>query len=79
MSLINGVWHDAKLDPPGTGHVNQTVLIVKQLKNGSKVITFGSYISCIYKPISGKWEGNWTTNNGKGNVLYWAPLPEIPD
>ena len=27
MSLKNGVWHDAVLDPPGAEHINKHVLI----------------------------------------------------
>ena len=78
MSLINGVWHDAKLDPPGAFEANKTVLIVKQNKNGEKVITFGVYNGVVHAS-SMLVEGTWSTNNGKGEVLYWAPIPKIPD
>lgn len=79
MSLKNGVWHDAKLDPPGADHVNKTVLIVKADKSGERSINFGRYMSNQYMPISKHWEGSWVTNNGKGIVLYWMPLPTIPE
>jgi len=79
MSTVNGVWHDAKLDPPGAKDINKTVLIVKANKNGDRVITFGAFMANTYKPISHRWEGTWTTNNGKGDVLYWMPLPKIPE
>ena len=79
MSTANGVWHDAKLDPPGAGDMNKTVLIVKQNKNGEKVITFGSFRGSVLHPGSMTWDGTWTTNNGKGEVLYWMPLPKIPE
>lgn len=36
MSLINGVWHDAKLDPPKDGEM---VLCVWRMKNGSRIIS----------------------------------------
>lgn len=78
MSLTNGVWHDAKLDPPNADNMNRTVLIVKQNKNGSKVITFGSFTGKVLHPAGMNWEGCWNTNNGKGEVLYWMPLPKIP-
>lgn len=79
MSIKNGVWHDAILDPPNSEHMHKTVLIVKQNKNGEKVITFGSFHGVVLHPISGVWEGTWSTNNGKGTVLYWMPLPKIPE
>ena len=79
MSMKNGVWHDAKQDPPRADQMNETVLIVKQNKNGERVITFGSYNGTVLHPISNVWEGTWSTNNGKGEVLYWMPLPKITD
>ena len=79
MSLINGVWHDANLDPPMAEDMNKTVLIVKQNKNGDKVITFGSFNGTVLHPAAMRWEGKWSTNNGKGEVLYWMPLPKIPE
>ena len=79
MEIKNGVWHSAELDPPRADDINKTVLIVKQNKNGEKQITFGKFISSCYKPIGGRWEGYWSTNNGKGDVLYWMPLPKIPE
>lgn len=78
MSITNGVWHDAKLDPPKADEMHKTVLIVKQNKNGEKVITFGNFSGTVLHPGSMTWEGTWSTNNGKGEVLYWMPLPKIP-
>ena len=78
MSIKNGVWHDAKIDPPGADYVNKHVLIVKENKAGDRSISFGAYMSSIYKPMSKRWEGTWTTSNGKGTVLYWMTLPKIP-
>lgn len=77
--MLYGEWHDALMDPPGVEHINKTVLIVKANKAGDKTITFGKYMSNTYKPISQKWEGTWTTNNGKGTVLYWMPIPVVPE
>lgn len=80
MSIANGVWHNAIVDPPNSAKdINKTVLIVKANKSGERMITFGSYNASTYHPISGKWDGAWSTNNGKGTVLYWMPLPKIPE
>lgn len=79
MSITNGVWHDAELDPPMADQMNKTVLIVKENKNGSRVITFGSFNGTVLHVGSMKWDGQWNTNNGKGTVLYWMPLPKIPE
>ena len=71
MSLINGVWHDAKLDPPQQHEswIWIRCLIVKQLSSGEKKIDFANYHYGV----------GWVTSNGKGEVLYWAPLPKIPE
>lgn len=79
MSLKNGVWHDAELDPPGAAEGWQHVLIVKENKSGERVITFGAFLQMEYDPVTHKYSGVWTTNNGKGKVLYWMPLPEMPE
>lgn len=78
MSIKTGVWHDAVLDPPMADHINKTVLIVKANKAGVRSISFGAYMSAVYKPMANRREGTWTTTNGKGTVLYWMPLPKIP-
>lgn len=79
MSINNGVWHDAELDPPGAADVWQHVLIVKENKSGERVICFGAFLSEDYDPVTHRYNGKWTTNNGKGKVLYWMPLPKIPE
>lgn len=64
------VWHDAELDPPGKADGWQQVLIVKENKSGERVICFGAYL----------WETKtWSTNNGKGIVRYWMPMPKMPE
>ena len=68
MSVRNGVWHDAQLDPPAGELVCKTVLIVKETKGGDRKIAFGAYMG-----------NGWTTNNGLGKVLWWMPLPKIPE
>ena len=74
MSLVNGVWHDAKLDPPGKSLHCETVLIVKRKASGTKEITFGKYM-----PEYAGIQTRWSTPNGKGEVLFWMPLPKIPE
>lgn len=69
MSVKNGVWHDVKSDPPQDPDEPLEVLMVKGLKNGSRVICFGRYMG----------HGQWVTNNGNGAPLYWCPLPPIPE
>ena len=77
MKWING-WRNAITDPPEGSYVNQTVLIVKKDKSGNRKINFGAYMNT---GVTG--EGGeiycWSTNNGKGTVLYWMPLPKIPE
>ena len=74
MSVRNGVWHDAQLDPPAGELVCKTVLIVKANKSGKRVICFGAWMS-----DGTGLGGRWTPNNGLGSVLYWMPLPKIPE
>ena len=75
MSIKNGVWHDAKLDPPGAEHINRPVLVVRETST-RKCIDFAIYSAWKMRAPSCTWEGTW---NKKGNVLYWMPLPEIPE
>lgn len=69
MSLKNGVWHDALMDPPEDG---VQVLCVKQTKAGVRSLCFGTH-----------WEGyqydnGWITSGGCNNIIWWMPLPKIP-
>lgn len=78
MSIVNGVWHDAKIDLPES-HVE--VLIVKQLKSGQRNIGIG-YCIPEYKRrdyVTGQemTEPYWVCG-GCNNVIYWMPLPKIP-
>lgn len=70
MSVVNGVWHDAKIDPPKD---NGYVLCVKQTKNGAKSICLG-----YYDPERTYGIG-WVTTGSCNNILYWMPLPKIPE
>lgn len=74
MSAINGVWHDAKLDPPGKSLHCKLVLIVKKTASGNVSVTFGRYMP-EYAGIPER----WSTSNGKGEVLFWMPIPKIPE
>ena len=80
MSLINGVWHDAKLDLPPE---RERVLAVKELKNGRREICLAfcyrdktQYDYYANKPIV---KDYWVTGGGNNNVIYWMPLPKIPE
>lgn len=70
MSVKNGVWHDARQDPPPDG---LRVLCIKQNKAGRRDYCFGS------RWASRQWDDGWVTGGGCNNVLYWMPLPEIPE
>jgi hypothetical protein len=77
MSIKNGVWHDAAIDPPGTGNINKSLLVIRQISSGNSLhyrYDFGIYnASVTYGGIP--YEGKWN----KRNVVYWMPLPEGPD
>ena len=71
MSIKNGVWHNAVVDPPGMEHINKPVLSVRRIgagKNAYDRIDFAIYNA------SSIWEGTWN----KRGVIYWMPLPKIP-
>ena len=77
MSIKNGVWHDAKIDPPGADYVNKPVLAVRTIGTGKKTydrIDFAIYNATAMKAPSCTWDGKWN----KRGVIYWMPLPKIP-
>ena len=79
MSIVNGVWHDAKIDlPPG----HQDVLVVKQLKSGQRSIAIAycipNYERTDWKTGEKTIEPYWVCG-GNNNVIYWMPLPKIPE
>lgn len=78
MSVKNGVWHDANQDPPGAEHVNKVVLVVRQIGEGKRAerkIDFGIFNASVMRAPSCTWEGKWN----KRGVIYWMPLPDLPD
>lgn len=76
---MKGPWFDAKTETPRGENINCPLLIVKELKSGDRTITFGSFTASEYDWKNERWNGRWNTNNGRGEVLYWMPLPEIPE
>ena len=79
MSIVNGVWHDARVELPA-GHVS--VLIVKQLKSGRREIGIGycipEYTHHDYVTGEDVTEPYWVCG-GNNNIIYWMPLPKIPE
>lgn len=74
MSVINGVWHDAVLDPPGVGQINRTVLTVRKIgqgKNEHKEIDISIFNATTDRIEEGKWN--------KRGVIFWMNLPKIPE
>jgi len=79
VSTKNGVWHDAVTDPPEN---DVLVLAVKQLKNGTRDICLArcqrdfeyfDYVTGV------KAKKDWWICGGNNNILYWMPLPKMPE
>ena len=70
--MTDRTWHNVKTDPPTPG---VRVLCVKLPKNGHKDLCFGAW----YEPSDIYPEGNWVTSGSCNNVIYWMPLPKIPE
>ena len=70
MSIVNGVWHDARLDPPKDG---VRVLCVKENKAGKRDYCFGT------RWADRQWDDGRVTGGGCNNVILWTPLPKIPE
>ena len=78
MSTVNGVWHDAAMDPPGAEHINKAVLAVRRIGEGSRAydkIDICIYNASVMAAPSCKLDGKWN----KRGVIYWMPLPKIPE
>lgn len=63
-------WRNAKIDKPESGDV---VLAVKENKTGRRSICLATW----YKDRD--WADGWVTTGGNNNVIYWTPLPKIPE
>ena len=63
-------WRNAKIDKPESGDV---VLAVKENKAGRRSICLATW----YKDRD--WADGWVTTGGNNNVIYWTPLPKIPE
>lgn len=80
MSVRNGVWHDARIDTPGAGNINTALLVIREIGSGNKKCyryDFGIYNASVLKVGGGNmnWDGKWN----KKNVIFWMPLPEMPE
>lgn len=78
MSITNGVWHDAKLDPPKDG---TQVLAVKELKDGRRDICLARYLEeyeCFDPQTMRNIKKPYWVCGGNNNIIYWMPLPNIP-
>lgn len=73
MSIQNGVWHDALLDPPPNGEI---VLCVKQNQKGDRNLCFGSYWRERFHDDN--YDDRWVTSGGCRKIIFWMPLPKIP-
>jgi hypothetical protein len=67
---MTGTWHKADVDFPIDG---KQVLCIKELKNGSRTMCFGSHWQ------GRQYDNGWVTGGGNNNVIMWMTLPEIPD
>lgn len=79
MSVINGVWHSAAIELPTE---NETVLAVKELKNGTRDICLARCIPFYerYNQVTREKEiGPYWITGGNNNILYWMPLPKMPE
>ena len=74
MSFVNGVWHDALLDPPPNG---EQVLCVKENQKGFRSLCFGSFWRERFHDDN--YDDRWVTSGGCRNIIFWMPLPKIPE
>jgi hypothetical protein len=74
MSVKNGVWHNAILDPPEDG---VKVLCLRPTKGGYDYC-LGVKYSFENQDATDKWD-RWYTLGGDYDVIWWTPLPKIPE
>ena len=70
MSMVNGVWYDGTREYPEDG---VRVLCVKQNKAGRRDLCFGTHW------MGREWDNGWITGGGCNNVIFWMPLPLVPE
>ena len=85
--VVNGVWHDAKIDPPPT---NKEKDVHGKLSFSERVLTVVRYECKDGTEWTDVWidqytkDGKWLIadvpdDEIKGTVLFWMPLPKIPE
>lgn len=87
MSIKNGVWHDAKLDPPQAnkkrdcfGELRFSECVLTAVRHEYKDGTGWTDVWIDQYTKEGKWVvADIPDGNLKNTVLYWMPLPEIPE
>ena len=67
---MTGTWRNAKKNFPRDG---LQVLCIKELKNGSRTMCFGTHY------MDREYANGWVTGGGNNNVILWMTLPEIPE
>lgn len=78
MDAKYGVWFESSTALPPD---NVAVLAVKETKNGNRDLCFARYFADrprydAYGDVIGY--GAWITSGSCNNIVYWMPLPEIP-
>ena len=61
---------------------SNTVLVAKKLKNGSMSVDFGRYFEryTVYdRSIRATTEKPLWETRGNSNVMYWMPIPKVPE
>lgn len=67
---MTGTWMNARTAFPSDGVL---VLCIKELKNGSRTMCFGTHWT------GRQYDNGWVTGGGNNNVICWMKLPEIPE
>ena len=86
MSVKNGVWHDAKLDPPPVdkerdfrGNISFSECVLVAVRHEYKDGTAWTDVWIDQYTKDGKWLVSDVPDNELTNtVLFWMPLPKIP-
>ena len=65
------VWHNVPIDMPKYG---EEVLAIKETKSGVRSFCFATLF-----PADKYGPEHWVTGGGCTNVIYWTPLPKMPE